>query len=46
MLFIPRLPEEYAVWMGPIRSCEDFKQRYGLAIRLAGGHLMAAITRY
>jgi len=27
-LFIPRLPAEYAVWMGKIRSCEDFKQEY------------------
>eukprot|EP00164_Ancoracysta_twista_P002853 GFYU01003797.1.p1 GENE.GFYU01003797.1~~GFYU01003797.1.p1 ORF type:complete len:506 (+),score=180.96 GFYU01003797.1:110-1519(+) len=27
-LFIPRLPEEYAIWMGRILTCDDFKQKY------------------
>jgi len=28
ILFIPRLPAEYAVWMGKIASCEDYTARY------------------
>ena len=28
VLFIPRLPQEYAVWMGAIRTCEDFRSSY------------------
>jgi Xaa-Pro dipeptidase len=28
ILFIPRLPQEYAVWMGSIASADDFKTRY------------------
>lgn len=27
-LFVPRLPAEYAVWMGAIASTEDFKLKY------------------
>ncbi|KAK3281974.1 hypothetical protein CYMTET_10270 [Cymbomonas tetramitiformis] len=27
-LFVPRLPDEYAVWMGEIRSLEHFKAKY------------------
>jgi hypothetical protein len=27
-LFMPRLPEDYAVWMGKLRSPEEFKERY------------------
>eukprot|EP00284_Hemiselmis_tepida_P008820 CAMPEP_0174918464 /NCGR_PEP_ID=MMETSP1355-20121228/3087_1 /TAXON_ID=464990 /ORGANISM="Hemiselmis tepida, Strain CCMP443" /LENGTH=516 /DNA_ID=CAMNT_0016163641 /DNA_START=48 /DNA_END=1595 /DNA_ORIENTATION=- len=27
-LFIPRLPADYAMWMGPIASPEDFKKKY------------------
>ena len=27
-LFIPRLPEEYAIWMGTIESAESFGERY------------------
>lgn len=27
VLFIPRLPKEYAVWMGHIPSCEEMKER-------------------
>ena len=27
-LFAPRLPEEYAVWMGRIKSLEEFKDTY------------------
>ena len=27
-LFIPRLPDEYAVWMGAIASLDDFQRKY------------------
>ena len=27
-LFVPRLPEEYAVWMGRLLTLEDFKGNY------------------
>ncbi|XP_053676185.1 xaa-Pro dipeptidase [Anopheles nili] len=27
-LYVPRLPEEYAVWMGPLLGLEEFKQKY------------------
>lgn len=27
-LFIPRLPAEYAIWMGRIRTTDDFKEEY------------------
>jgi len=30
MLFVPRLPEEYAIWMGQIRSLSYFKEKYGV----------------
>lgn len=26
-LFMPRLPEVYAVWMGPLKGPEDFKKK-------------------
>ncbi|KFB43452.1 hypothetical protein ZHAS_00011270 [Anopheles sinensis] len=29
-LYVPRLPEEYAVWMGPLLGLEDFKRKYEL----------------
>ena len=29
-LYIPRFPESYAVWMGPIRGTEYFKALYGV----------------
>lgn len=29
-LFIPRLPKEYATWMGEIKSPEYFKEAYGV----------------
>jgi len=29
-LFIPRLPAEYAVWMGPIHPPESFQTKYGV----------------
>ncbi|XP_041981280.1 xaa-Pro dipeptidase [Aricia agestis] len=29
-LFVPRLPEEYEVWMGKLLSCLEFKNIYGL----------------
>eukprot|EP01095_Lingulamoeba_sp_RSL-Kostka_P012819 TRINITY_DN514_c1_g1_i1.p1 TRINITY_DN514_c1_g1~~TRINITY_DN514_c1_g1_i1.p1 ORF type:complete len:526 (-),score=228.66 TRINITY_DN514_c1_g1_i1:107-1684(-) len=28
ILLIPRLPQEYAIWMGEIKSCETFKETY------------------
>lgn len=28
ILFVPRLPEEYAVWMGKLLNCDDFKKKY------------------
>ncbi|XP_022915555.2 xaa-Pro dipeptidase [Onthophagus taurus] len=27
-LFIPRLPESYAIWMGPLLTLQDFKNKY------------------
>jgi Xaa-Pro dipeptidase len=30
ILFIPKLPEEYAVWLGVIRSTEYFKEKFAL----------------
>ena len=30
ILFFPRLPAEYAIWMGKLHSLEDFKKRYGV----------------
>lgn len=29
-LFIPRLPKEYATWMGRLWTLNDFKQRYSI----------------
>ncbi len=31
-LFMPRLPQEYAVWMGHIETCEEAKERCVLCI--------------
>eukprot|EP00051_Salpingoeca_urceolata_P026513 m.477614 g.477614 ORF g.477614 m.477614 type:complete len:503 (-) comp20885_c0_seq1:124-1632(-) len=30
VLFIPRLPDEYGIWMGAIEPPEHFKERYGV----------------
>lgn len=30
LLFIPRLPEEYATWMGPIPTPDDVTEKYGV----------------
>ncbi|KAJ8983068.1 hypothetical protein NQ317_007110 [Molorchus minor] len=30
ILFFPRFPEDYAVWMGPLVSLADFKTKYGV----------------
>eukprot|EP01043_Picozoa_sp_COSAG02_P015378 COSAG02_NODE_655_length_18811_cov_23.089515_1_plen_499_part_10 len=30
VLFIPRLPEQYAVWMGKIKTCDEIKLKYGV----------------
>ncbi|KAF2882314.1 hypothetical protein ILUMI_23879 [Ignelater luminosus] len=27
-LFVPRLPDSYAIWMGPLHSLEDFSKKY------------------
>jgi Xaa-Pro dipeptidase len=27
-LFVPHLPDEYAVWMGKLLTLDDFKQKY------------------
>ena len=27
-MFVPRLPDDYAVWMGAIASLDDFKRKY------------------
>jgi len=29
-LFIPRLPEDYQLWMGPLKSCAWFQEHYGI----------------
>ncbi|KAJ9534222.1 hypothetical protein QJQ45_006957 [Haematococcus lacustris] len=29
-LFMPRLPEAYAVWMGPLKSCQDYRLKYAV----------------
>ncbi len=29
-LFVPKLPEEYQVWMGPLKSKQWFKEKYGV----------------
>ncbi|XP_072931446.1 xaa-Pro dipeptidase [Epargyreus clarus] len=29
-LFVPRLPEEYEVWMGKLLACEEFKKIYAV----------------
>ena len=30
VLFVPRLPEQYAVWMGKIKTCDELKLKYGV----------------
>ncbi|XP_053984440.1 xaa-Pro dipeptidase [Hylaeus volcanicus] len=30
ILFLPRLPREYAIWMGKLHTLEDFKKRYAV----------------
>ncbi|XP_017791443.1 PREDICTED: xaa-Pro dipeptidase [Habropoda laboriosa] len=30
VLFVPRLPAEYAIWEGKLHTLEDFKKRYGV----------------
>lgn len=29
-LFIPRLPNEYATWMGRLLTCNEFSENYGV----------------
>lgn len=29
-LFVAHLPEEYAVWMGKLLTCNDFKNKYDI----------------
>ncbi|XP_067209134.1 xaa-Pro dipeptidase isoform X1 [Linepithema humile] len=30
ILFVPKLPPEYAIWEGKLHTLEDFKERYGV----------------
>lgn len=30
ILFVPRLPSEYAIWQGKLYTLDDFKKRYGV----------------
>lgn len=30
ILFVPRLPPEYAIWQGKLYTLDDFKKRYGV----------------
>lgn len=30
ILFFPRLPADYAIWMGKLHSLDDFKKRYAV----------------
>lgn len=30
VVFVPRLPEEYAVWMGRLRTVDEFKTKYAV----------------
>lgn len=30
ILFVPRLPPEYAIWQGKLHTLDDFKERYGV----------------
>lgn len=29
-LFVPKLPDEYATWLGRLWTCDDFCKRYGV----------------
>jgi len=29
-LFVPQLPDSYAIWMGKLHTLQDFKDRYGV----------------
>lgn len=29
-IFIPKLPESYAIWMGKLHPCEHFQEKYGV----------------
>lgn len=30
-LFVPRYPDEYAVWMGPLLQTNDYSEKYGIS---------------
>lgn len=30
ILFVPRLPPDYAIWQGKLHTLDDFKERYGV----------------
>lgn len=30
VIFMPRLPDSYAVWMGELQTCEDFRLKYAV----------------
>lgn len=29
-LFVPRLPPDYAIWMGPLHTLQDFSAKYSI----------------
>jgi hypothetical protein len=43
-LMVPRHPEAYAVWMGPIRRCEQYAARYGIDRVLHVDQMAAAVV--
>lgn len=30
IVFVPRLPDEYEIWMGKLLSCQDYTNMYGV----------------
>lgn len=44
-LFVPRLPQEFAVWLGTIPSLETFKQKYGVDEVMYSDDLAAELGR-
>eukprot|EP00656_Telonema_subtile_P018009 TRINITY_DN19714_c0_g1_i2.p1 TRINITY_DN19714_c0_g1~~TRINITY_DN19714_c0_g1_i2.p1 ORF type:complete len:471 (+),score=132.32 TRINITY_DN19714_c0_g1_i2:182-1594(+) len=43
-LFVPRLPEDYAIWMGEVRGTDSFKQEYQVDAVKYTDELMAHLT--
>ena len=44
-LFVPRLPQEFAVWLGTVPSLETFKQKYGVDEVMYSDDLAAELGR-